>query len=64
MQTALVMTRARPQVTGLTKLLVTPGGGERDGVVILVDKWSDAVKEYIFTVLRCGLVQGISSSSN
>ena len=44
MQTALVMTRAGPRVLGLIKLLVTPGGGKRDGGVISVGKWSDAVK--------------------
>ena len=55
MKTALVMIRAGPRVTGLIKLLVTPAGGKRDEVVILVDKLSDAVKEYIITVLGCGL---------
>ena len=55
MQTALVMTRAGPRVVGLIKLLVTPGGGKRDGGVIPVDELSDAVKEYIITGLGCSL---------
>lgn len=55
MQTALVITRAGPWVRGLIKLLVTPGGGKRDGCVTSVDEWPDAVKESIITILRCGL---------
>ena len=51
MQTALVMTRAGPRLTGLIKLLVPPGGGKRDGGVTSVDEWSDAVKESIKTIL-------------
>ena len=54
MQTALVMTSAGPRVMGLTKLLVTPGGGKRDGRVTSVDDGSDAVKESIITIIRCG----------
>ena len=42
-----MMTRAGPLVLGLIKLLVTPGGGKRDGGVISVDQWSDAVKKCV-----------------
>ena len=45
MQTAHVMTRAGPREAGLTKLLVTPGGGKRAGSVIPLEESSAGVDE-------------------
>ena len=45
MQTALVMTSAGPRVAGLTKLLVTPGGGKKAGSVISLEEFSVRVNE-------------------
>lgn len=44
-QTALVMMRAGARVTGLTKLLVTPGGGKRAGNVTPLEELSGGVDE-------------------